>query len=191
MAHAVEQPASPVRGAKLWPMSVEAYHVLGEAGVIPENTELLYGQVYTKMSKSPLHSYLLGRLLQWLQRAEIAGRVIRAEQPLTFHDSEPEPDLAVVRGTMEDYRMAHPQTAELVIEVCVTSHEYDRSKLRAYARAQVRECWLVLGPEKRIEVFFEPREGAFATTAQFGPHGTLQSRSLPGLALDLTSLFAD
>ena len=29
---------------------------------------------------------------------------------------------------------------------------YDRSKLRACASADVKECWLVLGPEKLIEV---------------------------------------
>jgi hypothetical protein len=48
----------PVRGAEIWPLSVEAYHALGEARLIPEQTELLYGFIYQKMSKSPLHSYL-------------------------------------------------------------------------------------------------------------------------------------
>jgi hypothetical protein len=51
-----------VRGAEVWPLSVEAYHALGEAGLMPERTELLYGFVYHKMSKSPLHSFLV----QWM-----------------------------------------------------------------------------------------------------------------------------
>jgi len=50
---------SPVPGGQIWPLSVEAYHALGEAGLIPEQTELLYGFVYHKMPKSPLHSYLV------------------------------------------------------------------------------------------------------------------------------------
>ena len=51
-----------------------------------------------------------------------------------------------VGGSINDYRTEHPYTAEVVIEICVSSHEYDRSKLRAYADAGVKECWLVLGP---------------------------------------------
>ncbi len=39
---------APVRGAEVWPLSVEAYHALGEARLIPERTELLYGFVYHK-----------------------------------------------------------------------------------------------------------------------------------------------
>src|SRR4051812_32190119 len=56
---AVENPGSLIRSGTIWPMSVEAYHVLGEAGLIPENTELLYGIVYKKMPISPYHEYLL------------------------------------------------------------------------------------------------------------------------------------
>ena len=43
---AAEDLQVPVRGAEVWPLSVEAYHTLGEAGLIPERTELLYGFVY-------------------------------------------------------------------------------------------------------------------------------------------------
>ena len=68
---------------KTWPMSVTAYHALGEMGLIPERTELLYGAVYHKMSKSPLHSYLVQVLLSRLQRAVPAGRLVRTEQPIT------------------------------------------------------------------------------------------------------------
>ena len=45
---AAEALQAPVGGAKVWPLSVEAYHALGEARLIPERTELLYGFVYHK-----------------------------------------------------------------------------------------------------------------------------------------------
>jgi hypothetical protein len=151
MMNAVESSPSRLRGGELWPLSVAAYRALGEAGLIPENTELLYGLVYTKMSKSPFHSFLLQFLHEALTRALPAGRLLRTEQPITCGDSEPEPDLAVVAGCKEDFRESHPQTAELVIEVSISSHDYDRSKLRAYAAAGVKECWLVLGLEAKIE----------------------------------------
>ena len=115
---------------------------------------------------------------------------MRTEQPITCADSEPEPDLAVVRGKIADFRLAHPRTAELVIEVCVTSADYDRSKLRAYARAAVKECWLVLGPERRMEVYRSPAGDQFTERSTHGPTDKLQSSALSTLSLDLSQLFA-
>ena len=69
MMNAVESRPVPLRGARLWPLSVAAYRALSDMGLIPKNTELLYGFVYTKMSKSPLHSALVVRLLRLLESA--------------------------------------------------------------------------------------------------------------------------
>ena len=185
---AAEDLQVPVRGAEVWPLSVEAYHALGEAGLIPKRTELLYGFVYHKMSKSPLQSFLVQLLQDLLHGVVPGGFVVRTEQPITCVDSEPEPDLAVVRGQVADFRLAHPRTAELVIEVCVTSADYDRSKLRAYAGAGVKECWLVLGREKQIEVHRQPGKSQFAERTLHGPGARLTSTAIPGLFLDVSKL---
>ncbi len=186
----IEEPTPIVRSPAVWPLSAKAYHALGEMGLIPEKTELLYGQVFHKMSKSPLHSFLSEFLEDRLRGALSPGCHVRGEEPLTLGDSEPEPDLAVVRGRREDFRQAHPTTAELVIEVCVTSHDFDRSKLRAYASAGVKECWLVLGPEKQIEVHRQPQGEQFAEHTVFGPGGLLTSKAVPAFTVDFDSLFA-
>jgi Uma2 family endonuclease len=176
-------------GAPVWPLSVAAYHALGEAGLIPEKTELLYGFVYTKLPKSPLHSSWVGRLLQLLASVTPPNHFVRSEQPITCADSEPEPEIAVVRGAVEDFWNHHPDTAELVIEVCVATHEYDRSKLRASASAAVKECWLVLMPEKQIEVYRQPKDGQFTDHALHGPGGTLASAALPEFTMSLDTIF--
>ena len=186
----VEPSHEPLRSARLWPLSVAAYRALGEAGLIPKNTELLYGFVYKKMSKSPLHSGLVRRLLRLLRQASLPGCFVSSEQPITCVDSEPEPDVAVVRGDEESFWDDHPHTAEFVIEVCVTSHDYDRSKLRAYASASVKEVWLVLAPEKQIEVHRQPAGGQFAERVVAGPGGRLVSVAVPSFAADLDALFA-
>src|SRR5690349_9249472 len=107
-----------VRQAAL-PFSVEQYHKRGEAGIIPQNTELLRGVILKKMVKSPEHSWLVQRLVDWLRDGLPSGWLVRQEQPLTIEDSEPEPDIAVVRGSAEDFRRGHPRTAALVIEVAI------------------------------------------------------------------------
>jgi Uma2 family endonuclease len=180
----------PVRGAEVWPVSVTANHVLGEAGLVPEQTELLYGFVYHKTPKSSFHTLLLLRLLRMLLQVLPTGWHVRPEQPLTLADSEPEPDLAVVPGLEDDFGKAHPTTAGLVIEVCVSSHDYDRSKLRAYATAGVKEWWLVLAPEKQIEVHRQPQGEQFAEHAIHGPGGTLTRAAVPGFTADLDRIFA-
>lgn len=74
----VESRGLPVRGAKVWALSVPAYHALGEAGLIPENTELLYGFVYQKMPKSPWHSFFVTRLLRLVQAVLPPGWLVRS-----------------------------------------------------------------------------------------------------------------
>ena len=186
---ATEATRPAAQGPRLWPLSVEAYHALGEAGLIPENTELLYGQVFQKMSKSPLHSGLVLRLLRLLQAVLPPGWQVRPEQPITCADSEPEPDLAVVRGREEDFWQAHPGTAELVIEVCVHTHEHDRSKLRAYAAAGVEEVWFVLGPERQVEIHRQLMGGRYAECVTRGPGGVAASSAVPAFAVELDALF--
>ena len=185
----VETPKPVVRGPQVWPLGVKAYHVLGDLGLIPEQTELLYGQVFHRMSKSPLHCFLSEYLEDILRGAVPSDCRVRGEEPLTLGDSEPEPDLAVVRGRREDFRQAHPTTAELVIEVCVSSHDYDRYKLRAYAVAGVKECWLVLAPEKQIEVHRQPQGEQFVEHALHGPGGSLNSSVVPSFTVELDRLF--
>lgn len=185
----IETPRTAGSIPQVWPLSVNAYHALGDLGLISEKTELLYGQVFHKMPKSPFHTLLLMRLLEMLRRDLPPGLHVRPEQPILCGDSEPEPDLSVIQGSISDYADEHPHTAELVIEVCVMSHEYDGSKLRAYARAGVKECWLVLGPEKTIEVHRQPVGEQFAEWAVHGPGGSLTSTSVPSFTVDVASLF--
>lgn len=186
---ATEAPQPAVHGPQVWPLGVKAYHALGELGLIPEKTELLYGQIFHKMPKSPFHRLLLLRLLELIQRSLPPGLHVQPEQPITCGDSEPEPDLSVIRGSINDYATSHPCTAELVIEICVSSHEYDRSKLRAYVGAEVKECWLVLGPEKQVEVHRRPQGGQFTEHAVHGPGGMLTSAAVPGFTVELDRLF--
>jgi Uma2 family endonuclease len=182
-------PSTVGTAPKAWPLSIAAYHALGEMGLIPEKTELLFGQVFEKTPKTPLHAFLVRRLLALLAERLPPGLLLRKEDPIRCGESEPEPDLAVVRGREEDFRERHPTSAELVIEICVTSHDYDRSKLAIYAAAGIAECWLVLGPERRIEAHRRPVGAAYTEVRVHQPGEVLESVSVPELALSLDSVF--
>jgi len=130
------------------------------------------------------------RFVRLLQAALPSGWLMRSEQPITCADSEPEPDVAVIRGSEEDFWNEHPKTAELVIEICVSNSDYDRSKLRAYATAKVKEVWLVLVPERQIEVHRQPARGTYAQRRVCGPGGRLTCASFPAFSVDLKSFFS-
>ena len=180
----------PEERARLWPLSVEAYHALGDAGLIPERTELLYGFVFNKMPKSPLHSFLAERLRRLLAAILGPQHLLRSEQPITIGHSEPEPDLAVVLGEYEDFRSTHPTTAELVIEVAVTSEVYDRDKASLYASAGIKEFWLVLVPQQQIEIYSEPEDDGYRLRTVIQSQDVAESKILHGLAVTPADLLA-
>src|SRR5436853_3857713 len=99
----------PLPGGQVWPLTVAAYRALGEAGLIPKNTELFYGFVYQKMSKSPLDAALVARLLRLIHAVLPKSYYARSEQPFSCGDSEPEPDISVLRGSEEDFWEDHPR----------------------------------------------------------------------------------
>ena len=103
-----EAPKPGVGGPQVRPLGVKAYHALGDLGLIPEKTELLYGQIFHKMPKSPYHRLLLMRLLELFQRILPPGLHVQPEQPILCGDSELEPDLSVIRGSIDDYLTEHP-----------------------------------------------------------------------------------
>jgi Uma2 family endonuclease len=86
---------------------------------------------------------------------------------------------------------------EVILEHCrvlvrprhATSHDYDRSKLRAYAMAGVKEVWLLLVPEKQIEVHSEPGHEGFDTRSIHGPDGRFSRALLPAFSMDLATFF--
>lgn len=172
------------------PVSVADYHKMGELNENGKRTELIRGIVIERMSKSPLHYVALQQLRRILEKQMQPGFDLRLEGPLTLSDSEPEPDLAIVRGTLESYGAAHPSTAELAIEIAVTSLALDRAKALIYTEAGVREYWIVCPEEKRVEVYRGPGAQGYAERVDVAAPAVLECAALPGVRVDLGALFA-
>jgi Uma2 family endonuclease len=181
----------PQERARLWPLTVEAYHALGEAGLIPEKTELLYGFVFNKMPKSPIHSYLLRRLAKLLEAIIGPGFMVRTEQPITMKHSEPEPDLVIIEGKDDDYIRRHPNTAELVVEIAVTSEDYDREKAAAYAAAGIKEFWIVLVSQKQIEIYTRPEGMKYLDFKLIGANQQAICSVVPGFVVTPSELIPE
>ena len=103
-------------------------------------------------------------------------------------DTEPEPDIYVAKGPLEDYDQ-HPGGEDLllVVEVSDTTLVRDRTaKLLAYALSSVEEYWIVNIYEKQIERFLDPRptEGNYATQEIFRRGETVRSLHVGDFAVD-------
>jgi len=158
---AATAPADIPSDIKLWRMSVETYHAMARAGVLSEDepVELLEGWLVHKMTKNPPHTVSTLLVQQALQDIFPAGWFIRSQEPVTLENSEPEPDVAVVRGTIRDYVKRHPggDDIALVVEVSDSTLMQDRdTKKRIYARAGIPVYWLINLIDRQIEVYWEP-----------------------------------
>lgn len=170
-------------------MSVEFYHASTEIGWIDENTELLRGVPVYKMSKSPEHEYTVEWLEKLLSEHAPDGSLILKERPFTTFDSEPEPDLMVVKGETRDFRSKHPTRAELVVEVAISSEVRDREKATIYAEADVKEYWLVLPEKKIIEFWSNPTDGVYLDH-QVITEDLVSSESVSGFSIKVPHCFS-
>ena len=177
---------------RIHPISVATYHALGEMGLVDEKVELLRGYLVDKMSKSPLHSSLVRRLFRLLQEhVRAAGFELFKEDPLTFSDSEPEPDLAVVKPSTDDHLSGHPTHAELVVEVSISTVAVDREKTAIYAEAGIPRFWLVCPNTREIEVFSKPEGDRYLSREIVRADDRLSSDLFPDLNLQVGELFEE
>ena len=109
--------------------------------------ELIGGELMVAEPQGAEHYTAIRRTARALEVAFGPGWDVRTQGPIGLDDeSEPEPDVAVVSGSLDDYGHAHPSRPVLTVEVAVSSLGVDRQrKGSVYARAGVR---LALRPRR-------------------------------------------
>ena len=131
-----------------------------EAGAFePEaKLELIDGNLNAMAPEGVGHTTGIDLMADCLRRVFGRRFHVRIQHPLAVDDySEPEPDIAVVTGTVRDYRYAHPTSAVLVVEISDESLRHDRTvKQRLYAGCGIPEYWILALPEARLEVYRDP-----------------------------------
>jgi len=152
-----------------------------------EPVELIGGQLMVAEPQGAAHYTAIWKTAKTLERAFGAGWMVRSQGPLWLdEDSEPEPDVAVVRGTFEDYRSEHPSRPVLTVEVAESSLSSDRERKGSlYARAGLADYWVVNLAGRVVEVYREPAADGSAT---FG--WSYARREVYGASTQLTPLAA-
>lgn len=168
---------------ELFRISLDLYHRMGELGLLQtsDRVVLLDGLLVKKMTKKPRHVTSSQQTVDHVSAMLPAGWYVRKEDPISLSggpegaDSEPEPDVAVVRGSSRDYTTRHPRAAEigLIVEVAERSLADDRASLRRYAWARVPCVWIVNLIDDVIEVYSGPSgptaDPSYANRVVYGP----------------------
>ena len=146
---------------EIWRLSVDHYHAMIAAGILDEgdNLELLEGWLVKKMTKTRDHSLATWLTREALKRVVGTSWYVDSQEPVTTADSEPEPDVSVVRAELRRNRRHHPgpEDVALVVEVADSSLRRDRTwKKRLYAAAKIPTYWIINLKAAQIEVYTQP-----------------------------------
>jgi Uma2 family endonuclease len=158
-------------------LTVWQYERLVAVGVLAEDesVELLNGLLVRKMAKGPAHTAACVQTRDALLPLIPVGWHLQTEAAVRIPDyDEPEPDLAVVRGTARDYvrldRPPEPAEIALIVEVSQSTLTRDREeKQPVYARGGIPIYWIINLVDHRVEVYTNPGRDGYRSRQDFAP----------------------
>jgi Uma2 family endonuclease len=142
--------------------NVEEYYRMAETGVLKPDArvELLNGQIIDMSPIGPFHGSVTKFLIQVFTDGNHGKWTLQVQDPVRLDDqSEPQPDLVLLKRSPDFYRKRHPRPEDvfLLVEISDTILANDREeKLPAYGRAGIPEVWIVNLIELTVEVYREP-----------------------------------
>ncbi len=188
-------PAEVERARRLFTRA--EYHCMGDAGILKptERVELIRGEIIEMSPIGPRHVAFVNNLTQLLVK-RLAGRaIVSVQNPVALDDdTEPQPDLAILRRRRPvPYKESEPVAEDvlLLIEIGDTPLAYDRDiKLRLYAETGIPEYWVVDASAEVVEVHRGPAPGGYGETRRLTGGATVSPEAFPDIALPLAEIFA-
>jgi Uma2 family endonuclease len=187
--------ASVMAKPRRWRFSADQYQQMGEAGIFQaeDRVELLAGEIYQMTPIGSWHNAEVDVLNRRFVFALGDKAIVRVQGSFRLaEDSEPEPDLLLLRPRGDFYRSALPGPDDvlLVIEVADKSLGYDRNlKLPLYAAGAIAEVWIVNRTEEQIELYREPRGDSYESVSVLKRGDVVASLAFPEIAIDVDEIF--
>lgn len=173
--------------------TVEEYEQMVAAGVLREDDrlELIEGDILAMSPIGGLHIRVVNRLTRLFIQQLNDRAVVSVQNPVRLSNSEPQPDLAILRPEAEERAATIPARDDLLllIEVSDTTAVYDQSvKVPLYGREGVRETWLVHPTSSVVEVYRGPSAGGYKTKETFASGAVLSPQALPDVSLTVDDI---
>ncbi len=177
--------------------SIAEYQHMTETGILNENDrlELIEGEIVNMAAIGSHHAACVDRLTRLFVTGLGKKAIVRIQGPFTIGEfSEPEPDVLLLKPCNDFYTNVHPGPEDvlLVVEVSDTTLDYDRNfKIPLYARAGIREAWIVNLQETYIEVYSTPSKQGYKMLRKYYEGGILTVSSFPDIKIAVDELLAD
>jgi len=174
--------------------TLDEYHRMAQAGILNEDdrVELIRGEIVQLTPIGSRHASCVARLTDMLLGSVRGRAVLWPQNPLTIlPDSEPQPDVILLRYRKDFYRHAlpRPEDVVLLIEVADSSLRYDRRlKAPLYAEAGVQEYWIVDLEGCAVEVYRTPSGDRFESVERAGLTATLAPLAFPDVQIPAASI---
>ncbi|MEG4247497.1 Uma2 family endonuclease [Microcoleus sp. Pol10D4] len=174
--------------------TVKEYHKLGEMGFFhpEERVELLSGNIIKMSAKGTAHTSATRRTASVLSVLLGNQAAVYTQDPIALDDnSEPEPDIAVVRIDSFDYATHHPTPSEvyLIIEVADSSLTFDREiKAKIYARSGIADYWVLNVGDRQLHVFREPTENGYQSEVILGETASISPLEFPAFNIAIQAM---
>lgn len=174
------------------------YRMVEMAGQDRLRVELIDGEVFEMPPQKNWHALGVSMTQDVLAAVFGAGYWVRGQASLDLSPySVPDPDIAVVKGSIRQWiQVENPTTALLIVEVSDTTLAYDRGrKASLYAACGIADYWILNLVDRQLEVHRQPQPDA---SGHFG-HGygerfvlteteRLAPLALPGSAVAVADL---
>ncbi len=145
--------------------TVADYHRMVNTGILTgRRVELLAGEIVEMSPETPIHYTTAKQGAKYLETLLAGKAEIRFNGPITLTDSEPEPDIAIVRLPESNYVERHPTTADIfwIIEVAHSSLKIDLElKARIYASAGIAAYWVLDLVQRQVTVMRNPENNQY------------------------------
>jgi Uma2 family endonuclease len=174
--------------------TVQDYHQMSDLGILnpTERTELIAGQIVLMTAKGTPHVITLQLLATNIQDRLGKSALIRTQDPIRLDNfSEPEPDLAIVKGTILDYAEHHPVPEDiyLVIEVADSTLKQDcEVKAKLYARSNIPEYWVVDINNRQVRIFRDPTPTGYGSQLILTETHSVSPLAFPEIVLSIDSI---
>ena len=175
-------------------ISVAEYHKMIDAGVFHEDDriELIEGELIQMAPIGGPHMQLVNLLTRILVQQVEEDGVVSPQNPVALRpDSEPEPDITVLRP--ECLRCKEVPTAKdvlLLIEISASTLDYDRDvKIPLYAKHGIPEVWIVNESARAVSIYRDPAGTTFRRLLTPGQNETISPLLLPNVRISLADLW--
>ncbi len=182
--------------------TVQDYYRMSDLGILDpsERTELIAGQIVLMTAKGTPHVITLQLLANHLQEHLGRTALIRTQDPIRLDNfSEPELDLAIVKGTILDYAGHHPVPEDiyLIIEVADSTLKQDcEVKDKLYARwrslslgeSNIAEYWVVDIKNRQVRIFRDPTVTGYGSQLILTETHSVSPLAFPEVILSIDSI---